>query len=192
MTAQTRMSPLTAMVIGIFGIGGVTIASATAVVLYSLSVVDKNLSVLIGIAENGVDSLPEVLKSLPDLADTLAGQRMFDYAEELEIEVHFTPSSREGRIRPVMTVTNRGREVVSTLALRVAAVTASGIPIHEWTEVVATPIALVDEWRGPLMPGATRHVILPSRRLREDMPNNMTAMTEISELRIWDPTSERS
>lgn len=193
MTGQNRMSPLTAMVIGIFGVGAVTITSATAVVLYALNVVDKNASVLIRIAENGIESLPEVLESLPDLADTLAGRRMFDYADNLEVEVHFVATSREGRIRPVMTVTNRGNEVVSTLAIRVAAISSNDIPMHEWTEIVATPIALDDAWRGPLMPGAKRHLTLPSARgFYEGALQDLAATTEISELRIWDPTSKRS
>ncbi len=89
-----------------------------------------------------------------------------------------------------MTITNRGHEVVSTLAIRVAAVNGSNVPLHEWTEVVATPIAVVDEWRGPLMPGATRHVILSSRGFSQIALQNVTAVTEFSEIRIWDPTSD--
>ncbi len=89
-----------------------------------------------------------------------------------------------------MTITNRGHEVVSTLAIRVAAVSGSNVPLHEWTEVVATPIAIVDEWRGPLMPGATRHVVLSSRRFYQVAPQDVTALTEFSEIRIWAPTSD--
>ena len=190
MIGQQRMSPLTAIVFGVFGIGAVGIASATTVVIYTMSIVDRNAATLIDLAENGVESLPELIERLPALADAVGGQRRFDYAKNLDVQVRFVPTSREGRMRPVMTITNRGNEVVSTLAVRIVAVSESNIPMHEWTEVVATPIAVVDDWRGPLMPGATRHVVLSSYRVSDSDSANMTPATEISEIRIWNPTSD--
>lgn len=190
MIGPQRMSPLTAIVFGIFGTGAIAITSVTAVVIYTMSIVDRNASVLIDMAENGVESLPELLERLPALADAVGGRRMFDYAENLDVEVRFVPTSREGRMRPVMTVTNLGNEVVSTLAIRVAAVSGLNVPMHEWTEVVATPFAVADEWRGPLMPGATRHVVLSSRGFYQVAPQDVTAVTEFSEIRIWDPTND--
>ena len=190
MIGQQRMSPLTAIVFGIFGTGAVAIASVTTIVIYTMSIVDRNASTLIDLAENGVESLPEFIERLPALADAIGGQRRFDYADKLDVKVRFVPTSREGRMRPVMTITNRGHEVVSTLAIRVAAVSGSNVPLHEWTEVVATPIAVVDEWRGPIMPGATRHVVLSSRSFHQIAPQDVTAVTEFSEIRIWAPTSD--
>ena len=41
MTHQTRMSPLTALFLGIFGVAGVGIVSAAAVLLYAMTIVNR-------------------------------------------------------------------------------------------------------------------------------------------------------
>lgn len=74
------------------------------------------------------------------------------------------------------------------LAVRVAALDARRTPVREWTEVVATPIAIDHEWRGPLMPGATRHVVLSSwRNFPADKADALLVAPEISEIRVWEP-----
>jgi len=51
--------------------------------------------------------------------------------------------------------------------------------------VVATPLAIDDDWRGPLMPGATRYVVLSGSRSLAGKVGTVTAVTEIGEVRVW-------
>lgn len=189
MNTHTRMSPLTALFLGIFGVGGVGIFAGAAVVLYTLRIIDNKASALIGFAGNTVESLPELIASLPPaIGDVLSDRRAPDYAANLDLSVRFVANEQSEGVRPVVTVTNKGKEVVSMLAVRVAALDARKVPVREWTEVVATPIAVDDDWRGPLMPGATRHVVLSSwRSFPADKAESISAAPEISELRVWEP-----
>ena len=189
MNTHTRMSPLTALFLGIFGVGGVGIAAGAIVVLYSLRILDNKASALIGFAEHTVESLPELIDALPPaIGDVLNDRRAPDYAANLDVSVRFVANEQSEGVRPVVTVINKGKEVVSMLAVRVAALDARKVPVREWTEVVATPIAADDDWRGPLMPGATRHVVLSSwRSFPADKIEILSAAPEISELRVWEP-----
>ena len=195
MTAQTRMSPLTALFIGLFGVGGVIIACSSAIVLYSMAIIDSRASEILGLAdttvEKTVDALPQILESLPPAIEDLHEMgRAPEYVDQLDVGVDFVVDSRSKGLRPVLTIVNRGDRVVSMLAVRVAALNESGLPIREWTEVVATPIAICDEWRGTLFPGATRHVVLSSgwRGIPIEKARNITGAAEISEIRLWNPT----
>ena len=189
MNTHTRMSPITALFLGIFGVGGVGIAAGAMVVLYSLRILDSKASALIGFAEHTIESLPELIDALPPaIGDVLSDRRAPDYAANLDLSVRFVANEQSEGVRPVVTVTNKGKEVVSMLAVRVAALDARKVPVREWTEVVATPIAIDDDWRGPLMPGATRHVVLSSwRSFPADKIEALSAAPEISELRVWVP-----
>jgi len=72
----------------------------------------------------------------------------------------------------------------------VAALNQDSLPIREWTEVVATPIAMCNDWRGPLYPGTTRYVVLGSswRGFPVERLGQITGAVEISDVRIWRPT----
>ena len=190
MNASRGMSPLTALFIGIFGVGALTIAGVSSVVLYAMRIADHRITDVLGLAENTIAGLPELIDSLPPaIGDLLNDRRAPEYAASLDVDVTFVTDERSGRIHPVMTIANKGDEVVSMLAVRVAALKANGVPIREWTEVVATPIAIENDWRGPLMPHATRHVVL-SRCSGFPVKNAdaVTAVYEISEVRVWEPT----
>ena len=189
MNNPTRMSPLTALFLGVFGVGAVGITAGTAVLLYTLKIVDKKASALIGFAENTVTSLPDLLESLPPaIGDVLSDRRAPDYVDKIEVSVRFAPTESGDALRPVVTVVNKGNEIVTMLAVRVAALDVNGIPVRDWTEVVATPIAIDDDWRGVLMPGATRHVVLHgSRALDPAKLSTFTGAVELSEIRVWMP-----
>ena len=191
MNSPTRMSPITALFLGIFGVGGVGIAAGAAVLLYSLRILDSKTTALIGLAEHTVASLPDLIDSLPPaIGDILNDRRAPDYAPNLDVNVRFVANEPSEGLRPVVTITNKGTEVVSMLAVRVAALDARKVPVREWTEVVATPIAADDNWRGPLMPGAIRHVVLSNwRHGPADKIDSLTAASEISELRVWEPAN---
>ncbi len=187
MNTPHRMSPLTAFFLGLFGVGGITIGAATTVVLFGMNVVDKNATVLTGIVENTVADLPEFVERLPGLVDALGGRRVPGYVENLDVRVSFVEDKRSGGLRPVMAVTNNGGEVVSVLAVRVAALDVNNFPIREWTEVVATPLAFDDHhWRGPLLPGNTRHLRLSGgwRSISAEQALGLTGAVEIADIRL--------
>ena len=79
---------------------------------------------------------------------------------------------------------------MSLLAVRVAALSQDSLPLREWTEVVATPIGLCNDWRGPIYPGNTRYVVLGSswRSFPMERLGQITGAVEISDVRIWRPT----
>ena len=189
MNVQTRMSPLTALFLGIFGVAAVVVTTAGATVLYGLSILDNKSSAIISFAGDTIEGLPELIAALPPaLADVLNDRRAPEYASSLDVGVRFVSDRKTGSIRPVITVKNKGDEVVSMLALGVAAMDRDGIPIRDWTAVVATPIAIDNDWRGPLMPGATRHVVL--RRWKSpslDSSDVVSGAIEISDVRVWEP-----
>ncbi len=189
-TPRTRMSPMTAMFLGLFFVGGLGIASATTVVLYTMRIVDHKASSILQFADHTVTGLPELLKSLPPaLADMLHDRRAPEYAGKLDVNVKFINDEDAG-LQPVLTIKNTGDEVVSMLALRVAALDANGTPRRDWTEVVATPLSVDNDWRGPLMPGETRYVVLHGSRSLGRKAESMVAVAEIGDVRVWDRESK--
>jgi len=186
MNVQKRMSPFTALFIGIFGVGAMAIAGASCIVLLGMRIADNRITDVLHLADDTIEGLPELINSLPPaIGDVLNDRRAPEYAADLDVDVAFAVDE-SGRLRPVMTIKNNGSEVVSMLAVRVAALLDNGMPVREWTEVVATPIAIENEWRGPLMPNATRHVVL-SRCYGHagKILSNLTPAHEISEVRVW-------
>jgi hypothetical protein len=186
MNVQKRMSPFTALFLGIFGVGALTIAGASCIVLFGMRIADNRITDVLHLADDTIDGLPDLINSLPPaIGDVLNDRRAPQYAADLDVDVAFA-MDESGRLRPVMTIKNNGSEVVSMLAVRVAALLDNGMPVREWTEVVATPIAIENEWRGPLMPNATRHVVL-SRCYGHagKILGNLTPAYEISEVRVW-------
>ena len=196
MTGHTRMSPLTALFIGIFGVGAVGIASGTMVVLYGMRIIDTKANEVLGFADNTIsktiDGLPALFDSLPRaVEELLSDRRAPEYAANLDVTADFVVDERSKGRRPVLTITNKGSEVVSFLAVRVAALNSRRLPIREWTEVVATPIALEDgDWRGPLFPGDTRYAVVSSswRTVPADRAEQVITAVEISDIRIWQPS----
>lgn len=190
MQEARRMSPLTALFLGLFGVIGVGIASGTLITFVCLQIVDDKVGTLIGLAEDTIDGLPELVDSLPPaVGELLNDHRVPQYASHIEVDVDLLADKKSNTLRPVLTVTNDGDEVVSMLAVRVAILNEDGIPLGDWTQIVATPIAVEDEWRGPLFPGNTRHIVCSRYRGSRNVPADVvvTAQTEISELRIWRP-----
>ena len=193
---RTRMSPLTALFLGIFGVGGVAIASATLLAFRGMEIVDSKASSIISFAEGTIEGLPDLINSLPPtIGDLLDDRRAPDYATFLDVEVRLVADEKSGGVRPVLTVNNTGSKVVSLLSVRVAALDDQGVPVHDWTEVVATPIALDDDWergwRGPLLPGNVRYVVLSrSRSMPPGGVDSLTGVIEVSDVRVWRSASE--
>lgn len=190
MNEQRRMSPVTAFFLGIFGVVGVVIVSATLLTTYAMYIVDSKTDGVLGFAKTTIEGLPDLVDSLPPaLGELLNDHREPEYASNIKIDVQMITDERTNTVRPVLTITNEGDEVVSMLAVRVAALNSNGVPVGDWTQVVATPIAIEDEWRGPLFPHTTRHVVCSryggSRSVSAKI--DVRPVAEISELRIWVP-----
>jgi len=183
------MSPLSAFFFGLFGVGAVTITGVTSIVLYGMRVIDKRSDAIFGIVESTVSNLPDIMEQFPKaLGELLQDRRAFEYAPNIEVVAKFLFDEKRDRVRPSLVITNKGTEIVSLMAVRIAALNAQKDAVAEWTETVATPIGIADEWRGPLAPGATRYVVLHSDGSvpRADVAT-LTASIEVSELRIWTP-----
>lgn len=187
MVERKRMSPWTALFIGLFGVAAVGIAAGTSIVLYTMNVADQGIRDIFGIAGTTVDGLPGLIDALPPAAKELLNDRRApDYAGKLDVDVRFVPGYKGQGVVPALKITNAGDQVVSMLAVRVAALNEQGTPVKEWTEVVATPIAIDHDWRGVLMPGATRHVVLSGWHGANIAASEIASGAyEISELRLW-------
>lgn len=193
MNVQKRMSPITAFFLGLFAVVAIGITSGTLITLYGMYVIDAKASSVLGFAKGTITGLPDLLEALPPaVSDVLDDRRAPEYAAHLEIDVNLITDERSGGIRPVLTITNTGDRVVSMLAVRVAALNADNVPIRDWTQVVATPLAIEDDWRGPLFPNSRRHVVVSGYLGGHSMSNvqRLTAVSEISELRLWEPQEE--
>ncbi len=86
-------------------------------------------------------------------------------------------------MRAVATITNGGQELVSWLSIRVVVSDDVGNVIYEDVEMIATPVALDDDFPGPLVPGRTRHFTICTFK-RSDHPS---AQYEVTDLRVWAP-----
>ena len=178
-----RISAFGALVFGVTAVAITVIASGAAIVFYGMSIVDRKTDSVTETLKSVLEELPAIRAALPPvLADAVNDERRPDYARQLKIDVGLNPKTdRIGRPYPVISIENTGDQLVSMLALRVVAVDSRRNPLREWTEYLATPLAIEDEWRGPLLPGSTRRAIL-SRPCPKD---TAAVECEVTELRVW-------
>lgn len=186
-----RMSFLTAIVLG----GSATLITAilcgTALVGLGLRTLDKKTRDAGGFVKAVVESLPEIRDSLPAvLADVISDERRPDYVSNVKVSARLVADDGErGWYQPVIEIRNEGTEVISMLALRTVLANKNGDPISEWTEYAATPFAAPDkDLRGPLMPGAVRHVLTR----RASRSGDRSVNCEVAELRVWQKTRPAS
>lgn len=163
------------------------ILCATMIGMYGMNIVDRKTDTLTGFVQEAVRSLPEMVDSLPPVvADVLDDRRMPGYAETIDVSVRLVPVGRRDWVRPVIEVHNRGGEMVSLLSMRVVVFDEDGDPVGEMNEWGATPIAADDEWRGPLMPGAKRHILSRYLHLNDGRSSQgLRAEVEITDIRVW-------
>ncbi len=175
MVVNKRMSFLTALVCGTCGIIIVTVVCASGIVFYGLHIVEKS-----------VDNLPGIVKNVPMLRDALSNERRIDYIDDLDIKIGFTDHPYyEDRMRAVATITNGGQELVSLLSMRVVVTDEMGNILDADVQTIATPVALDDDFPGPLVPGRTRRFTICTFK-RSDHPS---AEYEITDLRVWAPNA---
>lgn len=177
------------------------IVCGTGVVMGTLGIANGRIGTVLRLADHAIDDLPATLRNAaPILADATKDRRDPAYAALLAVNA--TVSDEQGDDeeadthrrsrrhehwdtgRAVVEIHNRGDKVVSVLALRVVSLGASDRPITDRTVYGATPLAIENEWRGPLLPGSTRKIVVrcPSGTRKIE--------TEIAEVRVWDPSIE--
>lgn len=172
-----------------YGVSAVLVTAiicGTGVAVYGLSIADRKSDNLTTFATNLVSSVPELVEALPPwLSDALHDRREPAYRSNLDIQATMVKDYGDWS-RPVVTVTNRGSEIVSVLALRVVLVDEAGRVVEEEVTYAATPLACHDEWPGPILPGETRRY-----RVREHVrESGLTPQIEVTEVRVWDGERE--
>ncbi len=86
-------------------------------------------------------------------------------------------------MRAVATITNEGKELVSWLSIRVVVTDEMGNILDADVQTIATPVAIGDDFPGPLVPGGIRPITICSFK-RSDHPS---AHYEVTDLRVWAP-----
>lgn len=182
---RPQPSFLTAFVRGATALLVTGVVCVTGLTGYGMFIFDKKTRSVVDLGRQLVAGLPEFMAKMPPiLADAASDRRAPDYAPKLEVTGRLVPDAADPDVfRAVVEVRNTGDKVVSLLPLRVALVDPKSGPIREWTEYAATPIGIDDQWRGPLMPGATRQI----RTEYCSRSSSREVSCEISDLRIWSP-----
>ena len=184
---------LSALALGISGIFITLLVCCTVVIIYGMHFAGEKSEQLVALLEDAIGGIPTLQKSLPPVfADILDDHRQPDYSSQLEITAKTAPvPEQSGRVRTSVTVVNKGPEVVSLLALRIVVLNGAGEIVGESAEWAATPFAADDDWRGPLMPGATAHIVghpLPMREGRE--ANKLRVEANVTDIRVWTGKSQ--
>ena len=174
---------LSALAYGFFGTLTTIIVCGSGLAFYGLHIEDSKSDTIFDLARTAVTSFPEMIQSLPPvLADALNDHRDPEYRDYLTTSVRIVPDTDDDRYRRIVVkVQNTGDKTVTLLSGHLVLEDDDGVPIREFSTYVATPLAIEDEWRGPLFPGAKRQF---SYRLKNPQPEQ--ASLEISELRVWD------
>jgi len=137
------------------------------------------------------DKWPDWQRALPPvLGDAVNDVRSYEYGKLLTIDTRMVEKDgRRGRNRVIVEVKNEGDKTVSLLGLRVVIKDRDGDPMWEEVAYAATPLAIEDEWRGPLLPDQTRTFAISIHS--NDIDRDATVKAEIVELRVWSGPVER-
>ncbi len=174
---------LSALVYGICGVVGVGIIGAVGVGMYGLNMVDRKFDHVLSAGTGIITSLPEVKESLPAVfADALNDRRAPGYRDQLEVAANVVGFVDAGRASMVVVeATNNGPDIVTLLAVRVTLEDGEGRLLKTDSAYIATPLAVEDDWAGPIMSGSTRrHAI----RLWSTTPGAV-AKVEVCDIRVW-------
>lgn len=173
---------LSALATGVCVFLATGVVCASGISIYALSLFDRRAGDFLNAGERMLASLPEWHKALPPaVSEALRDAREPAYREMLDIRATL---ARTGRYddRAVVEVTNSGDRTISLLSVRVTLEDADGVPLDAASTYVATPLAIDGpDWHGPILPGATRRVVVRNVAAR----NAARAAVEINELRVW-------
>jgi len=188
-----KRSFLSTMALGLGAFVVTATLSCTAVILYGMNIADRKSDDLAGLVKQAIRGLPELQKSLPPvLTDLLEDERRPDYLQHISVSAELVPvRGAQNQFQPVVEIQNRGTEVVSLLSLNLV-ILQNNRPVSDWTLWGATPLAVEDDWRGPLLPGARRRFDAGCRpSLNDATPADLGVEVEITDIRIWKPARER-
>lgn len=184
-----KSSFLAATASGIFGTLMTLIVCGTGLGGYAIHIADKRF----GQAFEQLSSDPQKWRdALPAaLSESLDDRREPGYRDALKITTRLVESpDREGPAAFVE-VRNNGPETVTLLSLHGTVESADGVPAYEFNASAATPFAFAGcrsncgtagagDWRGPLLPGATRKLLI-----RVDAPSGAAVACEVADVRVW-------
>ena len=183
-----RHTFLSALAMGVSAVIIAFIVSCTVVIIYGMHFASNKSEELVSLAEEAIRGLPELQEALPPvLADMLNDRRQPDYSSQLTI----TPTTTllpadNGTVKTRIEIVNNGKQVVSFLSLRLVVLTSNNEVITESDEIAATPIAAGNErWRGPLMPGSHRYLVVSRGSLPVYSADELKPQVEITDIRIW-------
>ncbi len=188
-----KHSFLSSVAAGISAIVITAIISVTTVVLYGVHLASDKSDRVITLAQSAVRGLPEFERSLPPaLADMLNDRRQPDYAAQLDITAKVTTQpDAHRRTRTAIEIVNNGDQVISLLSLRIVLLDEQDRLLCESQEWAATPVAIDNDWRGPIMPGSKRRFVCWRNCPYEVGPLDVIKPeVEITELRIWNGSQE--
>jgi hypothetical protein len=182
-----RHTFFSALALGLAGVIITLIVCCTVIIIYGMHFAGEKSEALVSLAQDAVQGLPTLQKSLPPvLADLLDDHRQPDYRTQLQITAKTAPSpDQNGKLRTSVTVANNGPEVVSLLSLRVVVLNPQGQILTESNEWAATPFAAKDDWRGPLMPGSVRYFTCSGSDAAASSADDLKTEVEITDVRIW-------
>ncbi|MBI5863179.1 MAG: hypothetical protein HZB38_01435 [Planctomycetes bacterium] len=182
----------TAIANGVFGLLTAAVVCASGLGVYSLHVLDKRFGDIRSVGESVALGLPHLRESLPPvLSDAINDRRAADYLDHVSVKVKLVDAHRRGTQRAVVEVTNNGDETISLLSLNLRLEDEDNVPIRSFVTYAATPLALPDdEWRGPILPGASRKFACP---VWAEDGEAVTAAAEVSDLRVAkEPPAEKA
>jgi hypothetical protein len=188
-----RHTFLSALALGLSAVAISFIVSLTTVVIYGIHFAGEKSERVVSLVEDAVQGLPQLQESLPPiLADVLNDRRQPDYCAQLEVGAKTTSEAENhGRLRTEITVTNKGQEVISLLSMRIVVRDSFGSILAESNQWAATPIAAEHDWRGPLMPGASRHFAFSRGGACSGLSTDeLTTEVEVTDIRIWNGRTE--
>ncbi len=173
---------LSSLVKGVFGTVMVVVVCGTALGLYGIYVLDKNVG---GFVSAIASSLPEWQQAMPPvIADALNDERALDYRRLVEVRARVVRGGKEpdGEGLLEIVAVNNGDRVVSLLSLRVLVEDESEEHALSLAVMAATPLALEGDWIGPLAPdGAVRKIVRPLRHI----VGKPEVTVEVTDLRVW-------
>jgi hypothetical protein len=176
-----------------FGLLIVIVICAAAIGIYALNIVDRQIISVTHDLKSGLAAWREILP----FADALNDRRAADYRGSIDVSARLlAPNGSRRESIVVVDVANRGDETVSFLTLRVVLEDERQVPARELTIVAATPLAIEDEWVGPLMPASQTEgrAYEGTRRFWQYVAGaeaDWTPRVEITDLRINVPLPAR-
>ena len=183
-----KSSFLSAIAFGFFGTLAIVIICAASVAFYAVNVIDRKTNDVFNLGSNIITALPELEEALPPVvSDALNDRRAPNYRQEVNVTARFIEGEHKHNNKVVFDVSNNGDELITMLALRGTLVDESGTIVRSFISYPATPLAIDNDWPGPLMPGSNRQIGINIYH-HADL-NNAKVTVELADLRVWNDTA---